>query len=629
MVSTTPHPRPTVEVVHEEVDLDDWEADEAPEPTLTDGPDGQVRIYRHGYSVRVELGGVHEIPRICFESGWKGRDTKKGVRFVMRGSTFLTGRKPQGTKTPMAEFNKKHKSVVYSLAVESVETEVEDRPMIFVDIQGTRYADVDYLMKEVLSASEFHVAHHRVAERYIVLSPFDASILAGALQEQPCRGRGRIARKYNLIRDREIPITVRKRTKVTAKLNLYRIDRGATWVYKLEISLRGRTRDRRHFFDEDIARLDAILQDLVKEHGLNPLPKPSRWEPRDRKARVERGGFDPILRSLGQKAHTGYALRPELIHTVEKCHTLGAVDWAFSSDLTGAYPSPARIRSSELSDSQSPHRSLLPRDGYQAIGHELSRLPGCLSEVIIGPDDDPVRVVRALAEYQDVSLSVLSAQDSQGNADTWGSILQLLDQYPLHEEREVDVHVIVIDTNASQAVEDAVVQWEADPSLDDEGPPDPEPEVDPMPSLDSDEATWDAWMERGFNSQVKGTPTWSRPGPLCRPFSSYEPDPTDRRPKALAAYLWGTMREFRQVAEETDVKFLVITVDCRPDHAYGPLRASHRFRDARFRSHIGDAGRYWCHQRYRLEGNWRKPTVVALKDMAEGLTARRLWPMTG
>jgi hypothetical protein len=518
----------------------------------------------------------------------------------------------------MAAFDKKHKTVLYSVGIEMVETETEDRPIIYVDLQGVRYSDVEVFVKQVLTVPEYKVVHYRVAERYIVLSPSDAHRLAERLNEEPREGRGRLARKSYLVREREIPITVRKRTRVSATLNLYRVKRGATWVYKLEVALKGRTRDRRHFLPDDISRLDQLLLGLVEEHCLKPLAKPARWEPRDRRSTVERGNFDSDLRALGQKAHTGYVVSEAVVRTVAKCHTPKLVGLAFSPAATDAYPPPARLRSSQHSSvgvvvgvvdrrllvatgkSTTPFEPTTysrehleiestdpkPTNGYEALAREVSILPGCLVEVILPPDDDPVRVIEALAQHNRISVSSMCLVDSTGQAHTWGSVTQLMSGHPLHEDREVDVHVVVIDPTAVLDVEDAFAVWD-------------------------EEA-----MEL-------------HPGPLGRGSGSYEPDPWAVRAKAMAGRLWPTMKEFRDVCEGTDQKIVVITVDNRPDHGLGPLRPRHRISDARFRSHIGDAGRYWSHQRYRLEGSWRRPRVNVIKDQAEGLTGRTLWPMTG
>lgn len=616
MKTSTPHPQQSVEAISASVDvgLDDWE-ESASEPTLTTGS-GDIHIYQHGYSVRLELPNVHQVPAFCFEPGWKGRDTRHGTNFVLRGSAWLTHRKPRGSKTPMARFNREHKTSIYSVGLETSETGIEDQPRVFVDLQGTRYSDVSYFVSQVLLVPEYRIVHFRVAERYVVLSPVDAYQMAENLAAQQVDGRGRLSRKSYLIRNHEIPLTVRRSTRVNATLNLYRVKRGATWLFKLEIGLKGRTRDRQHFHQEDIDKLDQILLGLVADHDLHPLAKPARWEPRERRAAVERGRFDPILRGIGQKAHTGYLLDDGLIRLVAKCHTPSAVGLAFSPAATDAYPPPARIRSSQPSPGspepessevrpvftrvrgstpfepatyyrEPEHHSVLhnPSNGYEAIACELSQLPGCLVEVVLNPEDDPVRVIDALAQQNRISVSAMCLEDCIGQPHTWGSVVKLMDAYPLHEDREVDIHVVVIDPSASLEVDNAVSTWD------------------------------DVALEL-------------YPGPLCRPPANSEqwmPDPMAARAKALGAHLWPMMKEFREVCERTDEKIVVITVDDRPHHAYGPLRSSHRFRDTRFRSHVGDAGRYWSHLRYRIEGDWRRPTVTVIKDQAEGLTGRVLW----
>ncbi len=144
--------------------------------------------------------------------------------------------------------------------------------------------------------AEFSVEHYLIAERYIVLTPSDAEHLASQLGSEACAGRGAYVRKSFLLRDHEVPIPIRRRARTKGRLSVYRIQRGATWVYKMELRLRGRRRDRQQFEEADIAKLDTILLEQVIRYGLTPIQKPSRWEPRDRSSQLEMGPYDPCVR---------------------------------------------------------------------------------------------------------------------------------------------------------------------------------------------------------------------------------------------------------------------------------------------------------------------------------------------
>lgn len=238
-------PADAVEIdAFEDVHVDAFEH-AAPLPTASQPSDGSVHVYPHGFSVRVELTGSHELPSIVFGEGWKGSTTRNGIRFVLRGSAWLAHRKPQGTKTPMARFNRANRTQLYSIAFETVDTAVEDRPRVFVDLQGVRYTDVARVMEQALRLEQtaYAIQHFRIAERYIVLTPADAGKLAAAVNARAVAGRGRVSRKSWGVKDHVIAVTVRRRTRVNAILNVYRILRGATWVYKCEVALKGRTRD--------------------------------------------------------------------------------------------------------------------------------------------------------------------------------------------------------------------------------------------------------------------------------------------------------------------------------------------------------------------------------------------------
>lgn len=360
-----------------------------------------------------------------------------------------------------------------------------------------------------------------------------------------------------------------------------------------------------------------MLVDLVREHRLNPVAKPHRWEPRDRNAAVERGPFDPILRLIGQKAHTGYALDDDVLRTVGECHTPGLVETVFSSGTPDAYPPPARIRTERASETPDPRvpetfervthgtpfepavyarssvtrteGSSKPSNADEAVAHEVAVLPGCLTEVVLDAEQDPSQLIRSLAKYQPVSVAVICSVDAAGLPDTWRSTLDLAEQHPLREDDHDSLLVVVIDVSAALDIDDAVSIF--------------------------DHETIDL-----------------RPGPLRRRFGSNGADPMAVRGRALAAHLWPLLRDLRESCEQHDQKVLLVTVDDRPHHALGPLQKSHRFRDARFRSHIGQAGTFWPHVRYRIGRDRTRRgqrTVTVIKDQVEGCTGRMLWPLSG
>ncbi|MFI5299363.1 MAG: hypothetical protein ACHREM_14810, partial [Polyangiales bacterium] len=106
------------------------------------------------------------------------------------------------------------------------------------------------------------------------------------------------------------------------------------------------------------------------------------------------------------------------------------------------------------------------------------------------------------------------------------------------------------------------------------------------------------------------------PGPFDTPYGAAEVT----WPRAVGVWLWSLLQALRTVCEESGLNVVLITVDARRDVDSGLLRRSHYFTDARVRSFIGDAGRYWAHQRYIVEDG----RVVAIKDEHMGLPWRIL-----
>ncbi len=236
--------------------------------------------------------------------------------------------------------NRTWRTRIYFLGVE------EDGDGYAVDLQGVRYRDIDRFMEDVLQIPEdkYDVDYYRKAERHLVLSPHGAHRVAEGLGGQPVAGRGRLSRKRFLLKDHEVPVTVRRRTQMTTKVTVYRIDRGATSQFKCEVSLAGKRRDRQQFHEADIEKLDKILLMLVGDLNLSPTYKPARWEPRNFSATIEQDRFDPQTQKLGQKAWRGSPVTKRLREVVQKCHTPDAVVLLESRGQAGTYLPDTRIR---------------------------------------------------------------------------------------------------------------------------------------------------------------------------------------------------------------------------------------------------------------------------------------------
>lgn len=604
--------------------------------TITDGTErGEVVIYPHGYSVRIKVhldkAAAEEALARCgwsltvTGSAWRKYTPRGGKkRWVMRGSAWLTQRAPANLRLPMAQANRTWRTRIYSLGIE------EDDGGYAVDLQGVRYRDIDRFMGEVLQVPEdkYEMDYYRKAERYLVLSPHDAHHVAEDLGGQPVAGRGRLSRKRFLLKDHEVPVTVRRRTQVMAKVTVYRIARAATSQFKCEVSLTGKRRDRRQFHEADIEKLDRILLGLVGDLNLTPTYKPARWEPRNFSAPIEQDRFDPQTQKLGQKAWRGGPVTKRLREVVEKCHTPDAVVLLESHGQAGTYPQDTRIRtytpttSSPSASGDTPvgvsnkqRRSWTREKGegfevtvwkdtaimgngrsqvstrkpvswgeagaWKAIAEEVGKLPGNLTEVILDGDQDPGPLVKALDKHSGgkVGVSALcGTYDGGKTGDTWYSVKMAILDHPVVDN--IETWVLVVDMTTVQVIIDHITVL-----------------------MNTMYPSWDAYR-------------WG-----VLPWQAW----------AVGAWLWDAVNGLRDLCEREDFKVVLVSTDLRPLHGYGKLHRSHFYKDTRVRSWLGDAGRYLAHQRYRVEpgpDGW-PGRVVAIKDEAEGLVGRLLYEKPG
>src|SRR5688572_1885052 len=114
---------------------DDVPADDCSDAVHTEGP-----IYSHGYALRVVLARRREaaleaLARIGWSSKswkWQYARLKHGERWIVRGSTYVTHRKPRNKGLAMAQLNADWKTNLYSLVIE------DDGEAIAIIFHGVR-----------------------------------------------------------------------------------------------------------------------------------------------------------------------------------------------------------------------------------------------------------------------------------------------------------------------------------------------------------------------------------------------------------------------------------------------------------------------------------------------------------
>ncbi len=622
----------------EDVSLDDdLEHDEhipLADLTRTSEHPGGVIVYPHAFSIRFRPllskdAAVTALAPLGWHpgepTGWKTYTPKAGrPRHVIKGSAWLTHTAPRDKRHLLTRFNTEHKTRLYGIAIEDMHDHYE------VDLLGVRIPDVRIFFEHVLglTGEQYELLYYRQAERYIVLDPHDAHRLGHALEGEDRFGGGRYCRKHFLLPDRPLePIPIRARSTAIPVLTLYRIEPGATAEYRLEVRLRGRRADRTQFHEADIPKLDDILLDLVHTHGLTPVPKPARWEPRSMQSHVERAPADPQLARIPLPAYRGKKLKPAQLKELRKCHTPHLAGLIATSHDDDTFPRPRRVSALKTPPPASPTTittttsttavttstddsltitpstptwtlieggptavTLYRRQGdaprpprprftgtWAALAQEIASLGGYLSEVVLDAEEPPMALVEALVRHggRKVGFGLISLVDPNGFADTWLPLLRFTDEHPLDDD--IGMLVLLFDPSIAAEVED--------------------------PDYHFDEETLE-WAARATPHEG----------------GKFEEDPLARSALPLGATYWPVLAELRKLAEEGGISVVLVTADMRKPTGHGDMRKSHYYTDARVRSMLGDASRYWCHQRYRVE-----PTAtVTLKDEAEGKTGRRL-----
>lgn len=570
--------------------------------TYSDGPIPGVVIYGHGFGVRIQLKVDEQAAAQALAIlGWSPEGDPRWRRMangrqVLRGSAWLTHRAPGSrrkgrsrTTSPLTALNRGHHLRLYSVGVDA-------RPEgTSLEIQGVRHRDVDRLLHQVLGLDHesWQVEHYTTAERYLVLEPADALRLAEALGLEPAQGRGAFTRKQFSVKDHEIEVPIRRRARTKAVLACYRVNHGGTCLYRLEARLRGRRRDRQQFSQDDIQHLDKLLLDVVDTHGLQPVLKPALWEPRSPGSRAESAAYDESIRYLPLKARRGLAMDRSEVRRLRSCHIPWSPGAAESTEETaatrsvgttlrgplasprtwtpstpGTHPMEVTLYLPEGTEPEPPKTDPTPPTSpEEAFGRALSQSKGQLVELVLPYDQDPTAFIEEFIRHRPGRKVGVTVKGTE----TWGGVQRrLLRDHPLDEE--VNDIVMVVDVTAV------------------------------------------AQHRMAFKRALE-----------------MHQDVQRAEAQTIAANIWEPMRYLRTFVESGDSVVLLVTVDLRPDAGKGPFRPSNNWTDARVRSLLGDAGRYWCHRRFLVEREmhetkhrlwWTTTKVVSLQDETEGIPGR-------
>ncbi len=562
-------------------------------------------IFSHAWSARVRiLLPVAEAAVVLKKlwwaeghSGWRRSSPKGGTRWDVKSAAWYTGRKPS-PESGLGRRNDEWGTKIYNLSIQL------GKEGYCLDIGGIRRSDLDRVMTVVLGLGDgqWDLAYWRRLERYVVLTTADATSLSQALSGAYERRGGRESAKEYLLRDRMFPVTVRTRSKLQAEAVIYRVDpgRGTTNAWKLEARLKGQSSTATTFSEADAMRvLDEILRGLVEDHRLTPIRKPARWEPRDCQAPLEtastvsdlRGlrtsGFRgckppsvnlntpwPFLSVYSATPTKGYGTDPLIREGTLLFLQLSGMDVSsIDEDFLQSWITNHRVQEgfpvSNYRSSESTSKNNF--EPWKSLSSEIVSCPhGTLTEVILGPNESPCPFIRELSSVASGNLAVSVLTAGNRRPGATG-----------HEIVGYELGDVVRDHPFGKEMPKYWIQV-----------------------IDYDTAV-------AVHHERHGRPHAMAVSERLTPYFSY----------------------WRQVAEATGLSIIVVSLDARPVAGKGPWRPAHNCRDTRVRSIVGDAGRYFCHMRFMVEGTDTggvSRSVVITKDEVNGLGAGRIiWTRSG
>ncbi len=507
----------------------------------------------------------------------------------------LSGRKPRNGRLPMRALNKDWGTKLYVLGLRLLEGEDAG---LELHLAGVRWADIDRVVTEVLhlEPGSWEVASLAQVEWYGALSPPSAQRLPKALGGVPQRGKGTLGRKEFLAR--AIPVDIprpqpegrgRPRAPLHGEMGIYRILNGATAVWKAELMVRVPSKGTpMALLERDTVR--QVLERLLVEHEVQPVAKPSRWEPDDPEHDVWHNAPGPRLRAAqyrGSKPEPGQGRFSGIISQPRIVQNDGPVD--FPAGSTGTSVVSDHLLITALDEGVA--RQVKP-DPDEEVYEKLRSQVEVLPVVPIIPDSSTYQMMR------DALFSQQPRTEGEARALWLSGLLSKSPPWlkPILSDLEDGVNGFVTEVSIPADIDPAVV-------------------------VEGLIATFGEKLVLRYLGLAGAVA-----GPLAEAmhFQRSGPDPSITviviEPTVPEEMLLPILEPLREAVEAIEGRVIFVT------HAgfLGSRRNAHEPRE--LRSTVYGA-RYWAHQRYRVAPNPVSGIleVIVAKDERHGRPGRRIF----
>ncbi len=540
--------------------------------------------HRHGFAVQVRADGNPVLLEAALTAQTRAADwqVSRKVGRTLQGTVWVTQRRSRNERTALHRFNRRNRTNLYGLRYAT-------RPLgVDLTLSGVRLADVETISALLTGAGATSVklTSFTRAEAYTVLDATCAMRLMRGEGLLPYKNDCRRHKRF-LIKDHVVgTMKVRVRSQVHVMLNVYRIHHGATYRYKVEVSIVGNTSSNNVFTKADALRLYAVLDGLVGRHQLRPLAKPDRWEPRERP-----GGFvrDKQLSEITWKAYRGPPVRKQV---AADCHSqMTPLVLEIVCYDKGNPPSRISIRTTTLEElgqsiientgTKGRPAATCPRTNIpstascwrEALKLDLQDTNGIMAELAIPVAYDEAETLRHLMDgFPNAGFASLS------DGTITKTLTHLAIEHPVRDN--TSTLVIWVDLSVRSELYKILQHYDA-------GVRHLLNELVPIDAILKDGELGAPLIDAQHVLPDDGHALWTL-------------DVDGRWAWTTGMALDASLRTLRTACESSGITVLFVSHDVRPNHS-GAYVDKHRYTDSLVRTMLGDAGRYWCHQRYLLQ----------------------------